>query len=182
MRTNYIIFLEKIANGCETLGVISILALALFFEFALHELPCPLCLLQRVGFYFMTFGFLLNLRFGFRPSHYSIIILGGFYTAFVALRQIALHVIPGSGAYGNPILGFHLYTWSFIITMIITIVTTILFGIDRQYNSILQKDKSSFFSNSLFTLVTITLIINIISVVLECGFAICPDNPVNFRY
>lgn len=182
MRTNNIVFLEKLANSCEVLAIIGILALALFFEFVLQELPCPLCLLQRVGFYFMLFGFLLNLRFGFRPSHYSIIILGGLYTIFVAMRQISLHVIPGTGAYGSPILGFHLYTWSFIITMVIVVMTTLFFGIDRQYNSVISKQKTNFFIHLLFALVSITLAVNIISVFLECGFAVCPDNPVSFRY
>lgn len=181
MRTNSIVFLERLANSFEVLAIVGILALALIFEFVLHELPCPLCLLQRIGFYFMGFGFLLNLRFGFRPSHYSIVILGGLYTAFVAMRQISLHVIPGTGAYGYPVLGFHLYTWSFIITMVIVVLTTIFFGIDRQYDAVITK-KSNFLVHLLFALVTISLLVNTVSIFLECGLAACPDNPVKFRY
>lgn len=182
MRANTIIFLEKLANACDVLGLVCILALALFFEFVLHELPCPLCLLQRVGFYFMVFGFLLNLRFGFKPSHYAIVIISGFFTSFVAMRQIALHVIPGTGAYGSPILGFHLYTWSFIIAMAVTVITTLMLSIDRQYKSVVHKDETSVLTHTLFTLTTITLIINIISVIMICGFSICPDNPTKFTY
>lgn len=182
MRTNHIILFEKLANAFEIVAIVGILLIALFLEIVFHELPCPLCLLQRVGFYFMLFGFLLNMRFGFRPSHYSIVILGGLYTIFVAMRQIALHIIPGTGAYGNPILGFHLYTWVFIITMTITVITTLLFGIDRQYHGILRNKNSAILMHILFALVVLSLLFNIISVIFECGFAICPDNPTQWTY
>jgi hypothetical protein len=34
--------------------------------------------------------------------------------AAMSMRQILLHVVPGTGAYGNAIFGLHLYTWAFI--------------------------------------------------------------------
>ena len=182
MRNAHILLFENLANVCEVIGLVSILTMALLLEFVLGELPCPLCLLQRIGFYFMIFGFMLNLRFGFRPSHYAIVILSGLFTSFVAMRQIALHIIPGSGAYGEPILGFHLYTWVFIITMIITIMTTLLLSIDRQYNTFIQKKSLTYYSKFLFIIVIVTIIINIVSVFMECGFEFCPDNPVHFKY
>ena len=51
------------------LGISVVLLMTFYFQLSLHELPCPYCLLQRVGMFFMAFGFLMNLRFGFRPSH-----------------------------------------------------------------------------------------------------------------
>lgn len=183
MRDQIIVVLGKLANAFEILAIAGILTLALIFEFVFHELPCPLCLLQRVGFYFMVFGFLLNLRFGLKPSHYSIVILGGFYTAFVALRQIALHVIPGTGAYGDPIFGLHLYTWSFIITLVIIIATTLIMSINRQFSPKAERKKSlHWLTQALFIFVILTLVINIISVILLCGFVTCPDSPVKFVY
>lgn len=134
MKTNHLII--KLANIFELLAIIVVLALALAFQFVLHELPCPLCMLQRVGFVGIALGFLLNLRFGFRPSHYSIALISALYTSFVALRQIVLHVIPGTGAYGDAVFGMHLYTWSFIIAMVIVVVTVFLLGVDRQYDPI----------------------------------------------
>src|SRR5258708_5735838 len=135
MRDKTIIFFDQLVNMFELTIVVIILLTAFVFQFNLRELPCPLCLLQRVGFLCIAFGFLLNLRFGFRPSHYSIVLISGLFTSFVALRQIALHVIPGSGAYGSGIFGLHLYTWSFVAAMAITIATTLLLGIDRQYKT-----------------------------------------------
>lgn len=181
MRTRQIIFMEKLANTFEALAIIAILVLALNFQFVLHELPCPLCLLQRVGFYCVLFGFLLNLRYGFHPFHYSIAILSALFTAFIALRQIALHVVPGTGHYGSPFLGLHLYTWTFIASMIIVIVTTLLFGIERQYQPYSFKRRTNALIHVLFLLICVTLLINIASVFLQCGMTACPDNPEVYK-
>lgn len=176
-----LILIESIANAFELLGVMLVLVMALVFQFGFHELPCPLCLLQRLGFLGIAFGFLLNLRFGFRPSHYAIVILSGLFTSFVALRQISLHVLPGTGAYGSAVFGLHMYTWSFIISMMIVLITTILFGFDRQY---LSESKASHSwrqtVRALFVLMIFVTVANTISVLLECGMHACPDNPVSY--
>jgi disulfide bond formation protein DsbB len=167
----------------ELCGIILMLFLAFLFQILLYELPCPLCLLQRVGFLGVAFGFLLNLRFGARPSHYAIVLISALYTSFVALRQIGLHIIPGTGAYGSAFLGLHLYTWSFIFSMIVVVITTLILGIDRQY----QKPHPSnirwrYLTNILFAIVTLLAVTNLISVLLECGIGICPDNPVRYEF
>src|ERR1700733_10349399 len=112
--THLIKFLEMIANLLVLLSIIFISLFAFMIQFFFEELPCPLCLLQRVGFLFMAYGLLLNFRFGFRPSHYTIILLGAVYTSLVALRQIAINVLSTTGGYGTAIFGLHLYTWSFV--------------------------------------------------------------------
>src|SRR3990167_6896576 len=94
-----VVYCERLANFFEVVGVMLVIVLAFLMQFVCNELPCPLCLLQRFGFMAIAFGFLLNFRFGFRPSHYSIILLSSLFTAFVALRQVALHILPGSGSY-----------------------------------------------------------------------------------
>ena len=109
---------ERFFNFIELTGIFFMLLLCFIFQIVLHELPCPLCLLQRLGFLCVALGFMMNLRFGLRPSHYAISILSALFTGFVALRQIALHVVPGSGSYGAAFLGMHLYTWSFVISMV----------------------------------------------------------------
>lgn len=126
----------KTFNVMELLGIQLTLILAIVFQIFLHELPCPLCLLQRIGFFGIALGLLLNLRNGLHPSHYSICLLSALFTSFVALRQIALHVVPGTGFYGAPFLGLHLYSWSFILAMLIIIATSFILGINRQYETL----------------------------------------------
>lgn len=180
-KSTSILSYERIANLIEIVGVCIVLLLAFMMQFVYKELPCPLCLLQRYGFLAIAFGILLNLRFGFRPSHYSIILLSAIFTAFVAMRQIALHVIPGTGAYGSAIFGLHLYTWSLIITVLIIISISILLGIDRQYlEKIHKKKRWEYIVHALFAVLMFLTVANIVSTIFECGLRQCPDNPTQY--
>lgn len=174
--------IENILNILGLLAVSLVLFMALGLQFISSELPCPLCLLQRIGFFGIALGFLLNLRFGLRPSHYAVVLLSAVFTSAVALRQVALHVVPGTGAYGNPFLGMHLYSWCFVLAMIIVLVTTLMMGIDAQYFA--PQAKSRQFRrtvNLLFLILTIALVANLLSVFLQCGLSACPDNPETYQ-
>lgn len=184
MTTKWIQTIETMFATMQVVAILAILAITLIFQIYLHEPPCTLCILQRVGLIGIALGFLLNLRFGPRPSHYAIALLSGFYTAAVALRQIALHVIPGSGAFGNAVFGLHLYTWSFIITVLIVIATSLMLGLDKQYEypTGAVDGKRHWLRNLLFALMCLVVFINMISTILECGFSRCPENPVGYKY
>ena len=175
--------IERLCNIVELSGVIAMLFMAFAFQILFKELPCPLCLLQRLGFFSIALGFLLNLRCGLRPSHYSIIILSALFTSFVALRQIALHIVPGTGTYGDAFLGLHLYTWSFIISMVIIIVTSFMLGMDRQYGTVRLPIKRFRVLTSLLFVVLLVLVgMNIVTVLLQCGVSLCPDNPTQYFF
>ena len=99
-------------------------------------------------------------------------LISGFITSFIALRQIALHVIPGTGAYGSPMFGFHLYTWAYIVTTAIMIITTFLLSIDRQFQPV---NESNVFcrklTSGLFALVSLLLAANIVSTFLNADLS-----------
>ena len=80
----------------------------------LHELPCPLCLLQRILFAVLAVGPILNMRFGPRPSHYALSLLAAVAGFVVSTRQVLLHIMPGDAGYGSALLGYHYYTWALI--------------------------------------------------------------------
>lgn len=175
--------IERWLNALELAGILLLLVMAFTFQFVLHELPCPLCLLQRVGFLIISVGFLLNLRFGLRPSHYALSLLGALFTAFVALRQMSLHIVPGSDSYGSSIFGLHMYTWSFIVSMLIVIFTTIILGFDIQYLKAEPAPKCfKPIVHILFILLLGMAIMNFISVLVECGLNECPDNPTHYLW
>ena len=62
-------------NVLSLYAVALVLAVAFAAQFMLHELPCPLCLLQRILFAVLAIGPILNIRFGPRPSHYAMSLL-----------------------------------------------------------------------------------------------------------
>ena len=59
-------------NALSLYAVALVLAAAFAAQLLLHELPCPLCLLQRLQFTLLAIGPILNVRYGPRPSHYAL--------------------------------------------------------------------------------------------------------------
>ena len=105
---------SRILNGLALLGVTGALGVDFFWQFAYGELPCPLCLLQRVALVMAGVGFLLNLRMGPSPMHYAMSIAGALGGMLASGRQVLLHIMPGDPRYGEPFMGLHFYTWAFI--------------------------------------------------------------------
>ncbi len=107
--------LRRILNLLGDVGVLCILIGAVVIQVFWHESPCPLCLLQRMSLIGVFIGFLMNYWFGISSRHYAIALLSTIFGGAVGLRQIALHIVPGSPSFGDPIFGLHLYTWSFLV-------------------------------------------------------------------
>src|SRR6201747_1388403 len=101
-------------NALGLYAVALVLAAAFAAQLILHELPCPLCLLQRILFAMLAIGPILNIRFGPRPSHYALSLLAAAAGAVFSTRQILLHIMPGDAGYGSALLGFYYFTWALI--------------------------------------------------------------------
>ncbi len=186
-----VIFWAKMLSTLDVLGLALILIIAFGMQFFMGELPCPLCLLQRLGILAIGFGFLLNIHYHIRTSHYAISLLAAVFTALVSMRQVLLHIVPTPGdyGYGSAIFGLHMYTWVFIISIVAIIYIAIVMSWPAQY--VLGKTHSdepaelkapwarhiSHFAFLLFFIVTIA---NVISLHEECGWHECPDNPIAY--
>jgi hypothetical protein len=97
-------------------------------------------------------------------------------------RQILLHIVPGSGAYGNDIFGLHLYTWAFIAFVLMIIGSAILLLDDRQF---VRSEPWSTHLNMLplaaFMVFVVLAVGNVISTLLICGGGLCPESPSGYR-
>src|ERR1700712_5867609 len=158
-------------NALALYGLAALLAGAFAAQFILGELPCPLCLLQRIMFARLAIGPILNIRSGPRPSHYAISLLAAVAAAVVSTRQVLLHIMPGDAGYGSALLGYHYYTWALIgfIAAIVMLAAILLF--DRQF----EDDAAvSPLAGNLLGYVAVWLVIgltamNVVSALLECG-------------
>ena len=161
-------------------AVAAVLAAAYAAQFILHELPCPLCLLQRILFAALAVGPILNIRFGPRPSHYAISLLAAVAGAVASTRQVLLHILPG---YGSALFGFHYYTWALIgfIAAIVLIAAVMLF--DRQFeeDAAVQPATGGAFAQTAVWLVIALTSANVVTTLVECGFGACADNPVVYE-
>ncbi len=120
-------------NALGLYAVALVLVIAFAAQLLLNELPCPLCLLQRIQFAMLAVGPILNLRFGPRPSYYAVSLFTAIAGAAFATRQILLHIMPGDLGYGSALLGYHYYTWAFIGFAVAIIALAAMLLFDEQF-------------------------------------------------
>ena len=176
---------SRTLNALGMLAVCLVLILAYVYQFALYELPCPLCLLQRVGFVAVGFGLGLNLLYGARPRNYGLMLIAAVFGASVSIRQILLHIVPGTGHYGSPVLGLHYYTWAGICFILIILGTAIMLLFEEQFETAEEAaTEPRFGGNKLakfaFLLMLGLAIANAVSTLIECGPGICADPPTSY--
>ena len=169
-------------NAIGMLAVSAVLAMAFYSQFTQDELPCPLCLLQRVATVAVLCGLMLNVVKGPKPDHYSIMIIGTFFGCAVSLRQISLHIVPGSGSYGAPFLGMHYYTWAFLVFSLIILGTAIIAAYSTQYHKqkFITFRAQSGIAKVAIVVAVVFVAMNAVTTFAECGPLQCPDNPTSY--
>ena len=175
--------LSRTLNALGLLAVSAVLVFAFADQLIGGELPCPLCILQRAGFVVAGAGLALNLRFGARPSHYGVLILGSAATAAVSMRQVLLHIVPGTGSYGASVLGMHFYTWAFVTAAAMIVGAAVMLMFDRQFaDGITRRPVTPLtgLAGIAFAVGAILALANGVSTALQCGVGLCPDNPTGY--
>jgi hypothetical protein len=176
----------KNLNAISCLSICIVLIIAQSIQLYLYELPCPLCLLQRVGFLGIAFGFLLNAYDTPRPFYYFTSMISAIFTLSVGLRQVLLHIVPNTGVYGSPILGLHLYTWSVVLGSAFLVWIIILLLLNGQQFSQLTKETKEIikhkpvFTRCLFGLLMLLALTNTITTFGICGLTVCPSDPTQY--
>lgn len=169
-------------NALALYALAALLAGAFAAQFILGELPCPLCLLQRIMFALLAIGPILNIRFGPRPSNYALSLLAAFVGAAVSTRQVLLHIMPGDTGYGTALFGYHYYTWALIGFVAAIALLSLVLLFDRQF----ETDTSAPAAPGIVAHLAVWLVIaitaaNVASTLLECGFKACADDPVVYE-
>lgn len=173
---------SRVLNGLALLGITGILGMAFAWQFIYGELPCPLCLLQRVALILAGVGFLLNMRLGPSPMHYAMSIAASLGGMLASGRQVLLHMAPGDPGYGSPFLGMHFYTWAFIAFCAIIVFCILMQTVDRKWGDSMLKKTVSVLGVAVMALFFIMTLANVGGTTLECGFGPCPDNPDSYLW
>lgn len=174
--------LHAIANHIALILISFILIAAFYEQFALHELPCPLCLLQRAGLVALGLAICLNLRFGVQIPHYGLMLLASLMGFGIATRQILLHITPGDSGYGSAVLGLHLYTWASIFFFVSLVFVSLSLLVDKAFFASNNKISVNYFSRGLIALFLVLILANMLGVFFECGIGVCPDNPIVYLF
>lgn len=165
--------IQKNINALIIFTICGILLGAYGVQIFLHEIPCPLCLLQRIGMMGVAASLALNIKFGIRPFHYGLALLCSLFGGTVALRQISLHVCPGFPEFGLPVLGMSLYTWSFFIFVCCVLAVAILLFL---YNAREEEESAltiNRFQSVAFWLIFFVTFANVITTLIQCGLGDC---------
>ncbi|WP_096086996.1 disulfide bond formation protein B [Agaribacterium haliotis] len=175
--------LSRLLNTLGAIAIAFILTYAFFDQFYANDLPCPLCLLQRVAFIAVLTTLIANVIYGPKLIHYSAMILSAFMGATFALRQVSLHVIPGTPGYGEPFLGMHFYTWAFVVFALVILGATVMLSFNKQYQNsgYLPFGKQSALAKIAIALAVLVCSANMLAVFIECGPLECPANPEHYK-
>jgi disulfide bond formation protein DsbB len=98
------------------------------------DMPCPLCIIQRMAMMLCAFGPLTIIQRSRRGTvtiedfavGYGLAIVGAIAGGLFSSRQMMLHILPNDPGYGDPVLGLHLYTWAFITFVIAALCSGIV--------------------------------------------------------
>lgn len=99
--------------------IVLILSAAMVLQYVWGELPCPLCLLERVALFGVAFGIVQNLRGPFDDRNTGISLGFAILLLVVSVRQTLLDIYPRPGHeyIGTAVLGLHMPVWSIVIAL-----------------------------------------------------------------
>ncbi|HYX47906.1 MAG TPA: disulfide bond formation protein B [Sphingomicrobium sp.] len=169
-------------NEAYMLGMMAVMAAvltaALVIQYGAGELPCPLCLLQRVAMLGVCFGLMLNFRHGSSERNLGFSLLFSVFLLVVAVRQTLLDIYPRPGhAYvGTAVLGLHMPVWSVLIAVALIAAIALKLCIIGTETARPPPARGSLFGR-LSTVLSLYLIglalVNFGSVVVQCGVGQC---------
>jgi disulfide bond formation protein DsbB len=158
------------------LTMAAILTTAMILQYHGGEIPCPLCLLQRVAMFGVCFGIILHFRHGYSARNDGLSMLFALLLLIVSARQTLLDIYPrpGHSYIGSAVLGLHMPVWSVIIAVAILVAYAIKFAV---LGEPLRDPQPSPGLNRIARLLSLYIIaiclINFGSVILQCGAAAC---------
>ncbi|WP_375608177.1 MULTISPECIES: disulfide bond formation protein B [unclassified Bartonella] len=174
---HFVIFM----NTLGLIGLSVVLVVAFYYQLVKFELPCPLCLLQRVGLMLAGCGFLLNIHHKVKNTHYGMVILGCMVTSIIAARQVFLHITPDDLGYGSTFFGLHFYTWAFIISVLCIFAVSFVMILSELAHKFKEFSPFPILSKTASFLFVFLIAANLISTILECGGGQCADDPVRYE-
>ncbi len=161
-------------------AVAAILTAAMAIQYVGGELPCPLCLLERLALFGAAFGLLANLR-GPYSARFTGLCLGfALFLLIVSTRQTLLDIYPRPGhAYvGRAVFGLHMPVWSVLIALALLAANAAklaILGGDAHMQGVRPADfplvRRAAAALGLYVLGL--CVINLVSVVVQCGLGQC---------
>ena len=171
-------------NHLYLLGMVvviaGILTAAMAMQYIYGELPCPLCLLERLALFGCAFGILQNLRGPFSDRNTGYTLLFALLLLIVAVRQslLDIYVRPGHAYIGSAVFGLHMPVWAIVIALCLLIAIAARLAV-LGGNAHMQANGAASFpllqrAGRLAGWYMIAICaINFVSVIVQCGLGQC---------
>lgn len=166
---------------CLLLAVLLLVCLAqtamLGLQLGAHELPCPLCLLQRLALFGVAFGLISAFRIAHSPARTGYSLLSALLLLIIAARQCLNNITPRPGHdwIGGTLLGLHFPVWSVLLALFLLVLLTTSLLVFPQSQS--RREIKPSLVKSVGSLVSgyavMLCMLNVALVVLQCGCGIC---------
>lgn len=172
-----VVMLDRLTLLLLTMVLSAILTAAMVMQYAFADIPCPLCLLQRVAMFGCCFGLLHQLRTHKSERGGGIALLFALLLLVIAVRQTLLDLFPRPGhAYiGSAVFGVHMEVWSVVIAVSVLLALALrltLLGAPRLPPHA-ERPPLARAVRLLEFYVVLICAINVVSVVLQCGLSEC---------
>jgi disulfide bond formation protein DsbB len=169
--------LDRLILCLMLLALAGVLTTAMGFQYLDGEIPCPLCLLQRVAMFACCFGLIQQLRDGGSQRGAGIAMIFAVLLLVISVRQTLLDIVPRPGhAYIGPaVFGVHMPVWSVLIAVALLIGFAVRLAVLGGLRSAPPPERSMLprLSYVLGLYVAILCAINLLSVLVQCGFGQC---------
>jgi disulfide bond formation protein DsbB len=158
--------------------IAGILTAAMVMQYGHGELPCPLCLLQRVAMLGVCFGLMQNFRHGFSDRNLGYSLLFSVFLLVVAVRQTLLDIYPRPGHeyVGSAVLGLHMPVWSILIAVALITAFALklcIIGSEQGAPSPQRRSIVGSIATILSLYVIAVALVNFGSVAIQCGLGQC---------
>ena len=177
MKVRFPAWLADLALLAILAGLAAILTAAMVLQYAAGEIPCPLCLLQRVAMFGVCFGIIHHTRHGYDVRNIGVGLVWALYLLLISVRQVLLNIVPRPGhAYpGSVVLGLHLPVWSVLIAFAILLAFAVMLALfDANRLSATPPSPVLTRIGTVAGLYVIALcFVNLVSAVLQCGLGAC---------
>ncbi|MDO1605505.1 disulfide bond formation protein B [Lactobacillus sp. YT155] len=158
-------------------------------QLAIHDLPCPLCVLQRLSMAMTSIGPMyiiiqtLNGKIDTEKfaTGYGLSLIFSIFGMVACVRQLLLHIAPNDPGFGPAVLGIHFYTWS-LVTFIVVIAFC---GVNLAFAKYLTPTKDASMQklgDLALKLMFFMVVLMFVLMIFQEGFNFkLPDDPTHYQ-
>ena len=170
----------KLSDICITgllLVLATILTAAVIIQYGFGEVPCPLCLLQRLAMFGICFGLIHHFQLESAARGVGLALVSAVFLLFISGRQTLIDIYPrpGHSYVGSAVLGLHMPVWSVLIALSVisalSIQIAVLGELQLRRDDLSPKVVRIVRWTGLY--VIMLSVINVASVILQCGLDAC---------